>query len=150
MKITTEAYKWNGQIKEPLFNNSHYKEYFDYYNLANLLSKFGLPSDVYITYVPGNPIGNMDQLFLYLNYVHLGWFAKITMPGGWDGETGFEGCPNYGFTELTLWEPGKKNWLNFGSSNPGRFMDETGISFEQFAEKYLIDSSTCFEINLLK
>jgi hypothetical protein len=149
----TEAYEWQGDLQNPLYGNQFYKDYFEYYNLSGLLKNYGTPANTYFLFEASYPMADPpDLIFLYLDYSDYGWFARIIFPAGWDGKTGFEGCPKNGFTTIMVWEPSEKNWKDYweghGSIDVMTFEEMTSISAEKFYDMYMNSMDTCFEFDL--
>jgi hypothetical protein len=120
-------------------DSPYYAQYFQYYTLSNLLSTYGPPDNVYVSYEDEQ---YTYEYYLFLDYTEQGWVALLTMPLHWQGD--FDvliGCPNEAFTTLWLWSPDDTETAReFGFVNyrgPLRSLEETSsLTIDEFLQRF--------------
>ena len=105
-----------------VYGNADYLELIEYYTLPNLLSTYGLPSEVLILAFPYDIFSKADyevfsivviysDLGIMAEYISLtqwiGEMVELTTPGLWVGEIA-RGCPSQSRIRLNTWDV-KKN-----------------------------------------
>jgi len=110
------------QDNEYVFGDSSSLDLTEYYNLPQLLSNYGLPSDVLVVAWPHDPFlkADYEPFSLVVIYSNLGIMAEYISPTQWIGEMvelptpdlwvgeSARGCPNQSYLTLRTWDV-KKN-----------------------------------------
>lgn len=104
-----------------VFGDSNYLNLLDYYTLPQLLSNYGLPSDVLVIAFPYDPFlkADYEPFSLVIIYSDLGIMAEYIAPTEWIGKMvelptpGLQvgeiarGCPNQSYLSLITWNINK-------------------------------------------
>jgi len=158
-----------------VFGNSNYLDLLEYYTLPQLLSNYGLPSEVLVIAFPYDPFlkADYEPFSLVIIYSDLGIMAEYISPTQWIGEMmelttpdlwvgeSARGCPFQSYLTLRTWDV-KKNIpiKEIASIAAGEGMSDTAydyfvpiqkatsMSIEDFYIKFKEpDNNQCIELS---
>lgn len=114
-----------------IFGDDDYLELTKYYSLPQLLSNYGLPSEVLVIALPYDPFlkADYEPFSLVVVYSDLGIMAEYISPSQREGNIA-RGCPGQGYITLRTWDvknniPIKK----IASISSGEGMSETAYDY---------------------
>jgi hypothetical protein len=152
--VNMAAFQKKGAEEKKVYGNPDYSEVFQYYSLQNLLSKYGLPDQVYVVLDTGlSDMGLGEDLYLLsIEYPNDGWMAVFEMPLQ-QKEASFWGCPSDALVNLRFWSPADKPsgafYGGFGGTDKSYLFtieEATGMTVEEFYQKFKDPANTtCLE-----
>ena len=98
---------WLSMDISPLYGDSSFNQAFAYYLLPQILSNYGLPSQVWLKpYLddPQRPDITWQPFILVLFYPQQGIYVEYVMPRN-NNDKYFEGCPTQSEIYLAVWNP---------------------------------------------
>jgi hypothetical protein len=165
-KDTVEMLRINADAlknEEWTHGDESYNQLFESYNLHNILSQYGVPSQVWTiaeVYYDGNeePNPSLSEEFDLLLFYDKGIFIKYTMPLHRIGDDNGRACPSEAFFDLGLVAPEtadfyQEMWFSVvtGSqdfTNYKLIESSTQMTFDEFYQVFTESNNTCFEIPL--
>ncbi len=143
-----------------IFGDRNYLDLIEYYSLPQLLSTYGLPSDVLVIALPYDIFlkADYEPFSLVVIYSHLGIMAEYISPVHREGDIA-RGCPGEGYLTLRTWDV-KKNIpiKKIASIASGGGMSETAydyfvpiqnatsMSVEDFYSAFKEPNNQCIEV----
>lgn len=127
-----------------VFGDNNYSELLNYYTLPQLLSNYGLPSDVLVIAFPYDPFlkADYEPFSIVVIYSNLGIMAEYISPTQWIGEMVelptpnlwvgeiTRGCPSQGYLTLRTWDVRKNISIKrIASIAAGEGMSETAYDY---------------------
>lgn len=145
------------------YGSEPYNQLFENYNLHNILSKYGPPSQVWTiaeVYYDGDeePNPSLSEEFRLLLFYDEGIFVKYTMPLKRIGDGKGKACPSEAFFNMSLVPSGtiqfyQGMWFSSitGSQDSSPYMlieESTQMTFDEFYQSFKKSNNPCFETSL--
>lgn len=141
---------------EKIYNSSVFGEQARFYELASILSEFGVPNSVMVGTLAGNyPDGGSWGFHILLLYPEEGVLVDYTTQMILDGQS-VKGCPSNAHVALELFPPGTSDefyrnlestnyWSQNINNNYKSLQDVTPLTTEQFYENFRRPTDKCIE-----
>jgi hypothetical protein len=122
---------WLSPDVSPLYGDASFNKAFEYYSLPQILSNYGMPSQVLLAPFPDDPIRTdvkWQPFSLVLLYPEKGIFVEYVSPRGTISND-FVGCPSKAHISLAVWSPESDMSLEYVIQKAGSEINELNMDY---------------------